>query len=227
MPISAKEYREHLYAHRNHPHNPTAYSAPANFSGLYWTVVPFLMAEYFAELRLETMPSGIVFPTAYLLFWAFYYTYYRPGSLESKLTSPNKWDLHGLPTVLVGTCVWFVKVAVVEFTEFMISQVLPKKKPQVKRPHIYREQTRRAQSETREQAAPPPPPTIPKEVENALAIMGLQGCRDWRTVQKRYRDLAKKFHPDLNQEITSAGNRFMIYDGAYRRLCTVKEKYFS
>ncbi|MFM8270090.1 MAG: J domain-containing protein, partial [Pseudomonadota bacterium] len=67
---------------------------------------------------------------------------------------------------------------------------------------------------------------LPKEIENALSLLGLKGCRDWNVIHKRYRELAKRFHPDLNPDITSAGNRFMIYDGAYRRLSLVKEKYF-
>lgn len=71
------------------------------------------------------------------------------------------------------------------------------------------------------------PQALPREVENALSLLGLKGCRDWGVIHKRYRELAKKFHPDLNPDITTAGNRFIIYDGAYRRLNAVKEKYFK
>jgi DnaJ-class molecular chaperone len=56
--------------------------------------------------------------------------------------------------------------------------------------------------------------------------MGIPEARDWATIQKRYRELAKKYHPDLNPELTQAGNRFMLYDAAYRKLEAAKFRYF-
>lgn len=221
MPMSAREYREHLHARRTHP-NETS-SAPQSggdsFASLYLTLFPFLIAEYWTELHYETLPSGIVFPTAFILFWAFYYTYYRPGVLETQLSRPSKWDLFSVPTILLGTVIWFVKVVVVEFTEVVLAKLLKKKKQPAK------PQAARFTSAP-PQAAPGVPP-LPKEIENALAVLGLRHCREWRVVQKRYRELAKRYHPDLNPELTTAGSRFMIYDGAYRRLAGVKEKYFK
>lgn len=223
MPMTSREYREHLHARRTHPHHfsQTASQAHESFHSLYLTLIPFLIAEYWTELRFETLPSGIVFPTGYILFWAFYYTYYRPGVLESQLSRPGKWDLLSIPTILMGTVIWFVKVVVVEFTDVVLTSLLKKKK---KAPAAQvRSQPLRAVPNPK---APEGPPPLPREVENALAVLGLRDCRDWRVIQKRYRELAKQFHPDLNPELTTAGNRFMIYDGAYRRLISVKDKYF-
>lgn len=226
MPMTAREYRDHLYARRTHPHKLSGGATRAeSFSSLYLTLVPFVVGEYFAELRFATLPSGIVFPLAFVLFWAFYYTYYRPGVLESQLSGPSKWDLHSIPTVLLGTLIWFAKVFVVEFTDFLLSSFL-KRKEHVSHPSR-KEPLRRVETQQRPAQAPQGPPPVPREVENALAVLGLKDCRDWRTIQKRYRELAKQFHPDLNPDITTAGNRFMIYDGAYRRLVTVREKYFT
>lgn len=222
MPMTAKEYREHLYARRTHPHaHVTPDSHKDSFASLYLMLVPFLVAEYWTELRFETLPSGIVFPTAYVLFWAFYYTYYRPGVLESQLSGPTKWDLHSIPTVFMGTVIWFVKVMVVELTDVILSSLLRGKKKTKARPVAA---NHAARPEPRPASGPAP---LPKEIENALAILGIRGCRDWRTIQKRYRELAKLYHPDLNPDITTAGNRFMIYDGAYRKLTVVKDQYFK
>ena len=67
---------------------------------------------------------------------------------------------------------------------------------------------------------------LPRELTNALGIMGIPEARDWSVIQKRYRELAKKFHPDLNPDLTQAGNRFMLYDAAYRKLEAAKDRYF-
>ena len=57
--------------------------------------------------------------------------------------------------------------------------------------------------------------------------MGIPHERDWGLIQKRYRDLAKKYHPDLNPELTQAGNRFILVDAAYRKLETSKYRFFN
>jgi len=68
---------------------------------------------------------------------------------------------------------------------------------------------------------------LPKEIESALLTLGLKNCRDWSVIHKRYRELAKQVHPDLNPELTAAENRFIIYDNAYRKLVAVKRRYFK
>jgi hypothetical protein len=71
------------------------------------------------------------------------------------------------------------------------------------------------------------PDEIPFEVIEALKILGLrEDCRNWIVIQKQYRILAKKFHPDLNPEITKHGHRFMVCDTAYKKLSAVRLKYF-
>lgn len=229
MPFNAREYREYLYQNQSHPQAPVQ-KEEGGFSGLYLTLFPFLVAEYFAELHYDFLPSGIVFPLGYVLFWAFYYTYYQPGFLEGKLSEKKKWDLLSVPTVLLGAVIWFVKVCVIElFEKVVIGGILgvnakrqaPKQPPQ--RPRSFRAHSNpNFQRPSQSQST-----GLPREIENALAILGLTGCRDWPTIHKRYRELAKKFHPDLNPEITQVGNRFMIYDAAYRKLEAAKAKYFT
>lgn len=68
---------------------------------------------------------------------------------------------------------------------------------------------------------------LPKEIESALLTLGLKNCRDWGTIHKRYRELAKQVHPDLNPDLTAAENRFIVYDHAYRKLVAVKKRYFK
>jgi hypothetical protein len=124
MPLNAREYRDYLYRNQAHPYAPAPVRDAGGFSGLYLTLFPFLVAEYFAELHYESLPSGIVFPLGYVLFWAFYYTYYQPGFLEEKLTEKKKWDLLSVPTVLLGAVIWFTKICVVEFFERVILNAL-------------------------------------------------------------------------------------------------------
>jgi len=177
MALDSKKYREYLHQTRSHPETLSPEAISSSVKYFHWSVPCCLALEWFLEAQMDGLPPGLGFPVGFLLFWAFYYTFYRSGLIESKLGSsirPNE-----------------KKVA---------------------------------------QPTSPPvasPQGLPKEIENALSLLGLKGCRDWGIIHKRYRELAKKFHPDLNPEITTAGNRFIIYDGAYRRLSAVKEKYFK
>jgi len=236
MPFNAREYREYLYQNQAHPHAPVPQQDEGGFRGLYLTLFPFLVAEYFAELHYDSLPSGIVFPLGYVLFWAFYYTYYQPGFLEEKLSEKKKWDLLSVPTVLIGALIWFVKVCVIEFGEKVILGSLlgittkrraDQPRPQQQRPPNRPTGERHFHAHTNPNPPRPAHLGLPRDLENALAILGLSGCRDWASIHKRYRELAKKFHPDLNPEITQVGNRFMIYDAAYRKLEAAKAKYFT
>jgi len=68
---------------------------------------------------------------------------------------------------------------------------------------------------------------VPPDIQAALLVLGLKDCRDWGAIHKRYRELAKQVHPDLNPDLTSAENRFILYDNAYRKLMGVKNRYFK
>lgn len=61
-------------------------------------------------------------------------------------------------------------------------------------------------------------PELPSELKVALSVLGLAGKPDWDTIHRRYRKLAKAYHPDLNSEFTAYGNRFIELDHAYRKL---------
>ena len=82
------------------------------------------MIEYMNDGSISLIPSGLIFPTSYLLFWAVYYSYYCPGFFEERLTAPKKWDMMAVPTILIGVTIWFVKVTVVELGHFLFSALL-------------------------------------------------------------------------------------------------------
>ena len=256
MAVNARQYREHLYRLRSHP--STVYDFDFvdqrdSFIPLYLSLLPFLFLEYLAEASYDYLPSGLLFPMGFLLFWAFFYTYYKPGFLEDRLTLPQKWDLVGIPTVLLGVVIWFVKVTVIELAGFFLRNFLgihPRPKDRTK--------SDRRKRPRKESTATPPPyegtgafhrrpqgraarstegirfnqaprhqkPVLPQDVLMALRTLGLREGVDWTQIHRRYRELAKLYHPDLNKEITSAGRRFMIYDAAYRKLASVKVRYF-
>ena len=71
------------------------------------------------------------------------------------------------------------------------------------------------------------PLALPKEIPKLSGILGLREGVDWDTIHRRYRQLAKQFHPDLHPEVTGRGKRFMMYDAAYRKLVTVKTRYLT
>lgn len=73
----------------------------------------------------------------------------------------------------------------------------------------------------------PEPILLPDDIQSALIVLGLKNCRNWGVIHRRYRELAKQVHPDLNPELTAAENRFILYDRAYRKLLAVKKIYFS
>ena len=238
MAINARQYREHLYRVRSHPEDTAGFvDNRDSFGTVYFSVLPFLLAEYFAESTYEMIPSGLVFPVGYLLFWAFFYTYYRPGFLENHLTQPKKFEVLGIPAILMGVVIWFIKVTVVELIGFVVHHVLgiagpsERIKAQAPRPAAPPPLQGRAGGPTYRAApfrfATPQPPSLPGDVVQALKTLGLSEQANWGTIHQRYRELAKKYHPDLNPEITIAGRRFITYDQAYRKLATVKTKYFS
>jgi len=236
--VNVKEYRTQLYEARNHKQVQASsefYDQRDSFALVYLSMVPFLALEYFLEVSAD-IPSGLLFPTGYLLFWAFYYTYYKPDFLENKLSSPQHWDFFAIPSILIGVLIWFLKVTVVELTHLVWKgAAAPRSNDRRQQP---RSQWQRAQQPPRpgpqqtarpQQAPPRPPPAslLPREVLHSLAVLGLKEGVDWDTIHRRYRELAKQYHPDLNHDITDVGRRFMMYDAAYRKLGAVRAKYFD
>lgn len=267
MSANSKYYRDHLYRLREHPVDPGMADGRNSFTRVYLSLVPFLMLEYYVERTSDVLPSGLVFPMGFLLFWAFYYTYYRPGLLEDRLSTPKEWNPAGIVTLLVGVAIWFVKVTVVELSHLLLLRWLFSRKAT---PHRAGTQGARrpsassqsagtgswntgtgsfntrpsgqqaaggqgaahgashAQRAPKREAPPPKPPaSLPPDILSALDVLGLPPSTDWNEIHKRYRELAKKFHPDLNQEITELGRRFIRVDQAYRKLNGVKSRYFE
>jgi hypothetical protein len=241
MPVNARHYRGELYRLRAHPTSVPGdfVDQRDSFTTLYLSLIPFLLLEYYAEATWEVLPSGLVFPVGYLLFWAFYYTYYKPGFLEDRLSAPQRWEFTALPTVVVGVAIWFVKVTVVELTDLLFLRWLFARQAPTRRrgagtsrPASHRapggNQAFNEGTRVHEVKYPPhPPPGLPRDVLNALGILGLGECRNWNEIHRRYRELAKQYHPDLNKDITDVGRRFMMYDAAYRKLAAVKDRYFQ
>jgi hypothetical protein len=198
---------------------------------IYVSLVPFLVAEYYSELHYDFLPPALIFPIGFLLFWAFYYTYYKPGFLE-ELGRQGQWNLSAIPLVVLGVSIWFVRITVVELLHFVALRWIVKPAP-------------RARPAAEAGAAPEPPPAreqtasfrrpepprgeteIPAELVRSLQTLGLKGSPSWDEIHHRYRELAKLFHPDLNPDVTDFGRRFIAIDQAYRRLGRAKGKYFS
>ncbi len=236
--MNVRDYRVHLYQNRAHPIKEGVVNQKADATSLYLSIGAFVAVEYFLQLKFNRYSSGLLFPMGFLFFWAFYYTYYQPGDLEKRLTSERKWDLSGIPVTLMTSCIWFVKIVFVELTEKIITSLISSKKqrarePQYRtKPKVYSAPSESSKSQPLNKDQTPHGrqdetiTLLPRELINALGVMGIPNERDWNMIQKRYRELAKKYHPDLNPELTQAGNRFMLYDVAYRKLESSKTKYF-
>ncbi|MFM8270022.1 MAG: hypothetical protein ACKN9V_07520, partial [Pseudomonadota bacterium] len=89
MPTESQKYRDYLHQTRSHPERALPNGASGVPRFVYWSVPCFLAVELFFEMRADRFPPGLSFPFGFLLFWAFYYTYLKPGHLESKLQSPT------------------------------------------------------------------------------------------------------------------------------------------
>lgn len=261
-----REYREHLYRLRQHPpttgdDDDTFHDDRDNFTKVYLSVVPFFALELALRKSWPVYPHGIVFPVGFLLFWAFYYTYYKPGMLEDRLAERSQWTPGRILVVLAGVTIWFVKATVVELGQLLM--LLPR--TATSRRHKARKARKAAKrTEERERHAgrrPPPLPgestspgtdpgiaadpqnltrvfvldrdrrpvavAMPRDVLYALTVLGLDVRSSWDDIHKRYRELAKKYHPDLAQDGTLGGRRFLQVDAAYRRLVEVREKFFQ
>ncbi len=227
MRTTAKQYREQLYRLRAHPRRDEFsgfMDRRDSFATVYFSVVPFLALEYWAEVT-DGVPGGLIFPVGFLLFWAFYYTYYKPGFLENRLTAaPAQFNLTAIPTMILGVLIWFVKVTFVELSHLVVFQWM------VKRPAPKAPPRPSAQTQAQSSAAgakPAPPPLLAPDLIAALQDLGLKPGCTWKDIHRQYRALAKQLHPDLNPDITDFGHRFMRVDAAYHRLEKARTKHFA
>lgn len=234
-----RHYREHLYQNREHPEGfdlPSGFSdGRDSFFTVYFSVVPFLGLEYLAEIKLAVIPSGVVFPVGFVIFWSFYYTFYKPNYLEGRLSSRRDWDAASVPALILGSLFWAVKTLLFAMVKAVVDRLWAAPKPRAgygratagPRPDRTA-QPRAAPPPPPKAAEPPPPPKgpppLPKEIHDALLALGIPQCRDWATIHARYKELVKRYHPDVNPEHTAT--KFMAFDAAYRKLSESRRKYF-
>ncbi len=214
MSLPPKHYREQLYRLRAHPRNDELADfkdARDSYGKVYLSILPFALLEYFFEVSFEVLPGGLVFPVGFLLFWAFYYTFYQPGFLENPLNTRAPVNLAAIPTLILGLVLWFLKATLEEVGNLF--RAPPARKAPVSARHVH-------------QKRPTPPPLLSPDLIEALHVLGLKPGCTWRDIHKQYRHLAKQFHPDLNPDITDFGHRFMRVDSAYHKLGKVRAQHF-
>ena len=198
------------------------YDARNSFARVSTSLFTFVVVECGMEVAYEFFPGGMVFPVGFLLFWAFYYTFYRPTTLENTLALPTRFDFMRVARLILGVVAWFIKGTLVELGQFFFWRKIDK------RPRVEKFQSS-IPLRHRRMAGPTQPtqkPNLPPEVVEALAQLGLKPGCTWKQVHKRYRELAKQLHPDLNRGNTDFGHRFMRVDAAYHRLEKTKNKHF-
>ena len=227
MPLfESREYRDRLYRSRSHPDTSQEDFSDNrdSFVTVYASLIPFIGAEYLAQLTYELIPSGLVFPVGWILFWAFFYTYYKPNVLEDKLSSTESLNPAAIFSVVIGVIIWFIKVTLVELVDLLFLRWFrPRPQPvSVRRSSpvglasassvgVVRTSVRRK---------------LPAELVKALRVLGLNDTADWPLIHRRFRELAKKYHPDLHGDVTD-GHHFIAYQSAYRTLEGARAKFFS
>jgi hypothetical protein len=161
------------------------------------------------------MPSALVFPVGFLLFWAFYFTFYKPNVLEEKLSDPLRWQVSFPPSLVLGLVLWFIKASFLELRYLVLEAPFSRfqrlEKPKIK------------VTEEKPVVASAPTAKYSPEITAALRVLGIESLNivTWNEIHRRYRFLAKKLHPDLNRTGTQ-GRRFIEVDQAYRQLVRQK-----
>ncbi len=228
--------------------NPEFHDERDSLFGVVVSLVAFAAAEFFVELNIDSLPGGLVFPVGFILFWAFYYTYYRPNTLENRLKPLSEMSFPNVFGIVFGVLVWFVKVTVVGLFDMVFvrwwnrpaaakSKARPAQKSSDEQTGSYKTgsyhanagsySSYRPRPENTSSKAPPGPKPLPSDLQTALHVLGIEDrAPTWDAIHKRYRELAKKFHPDLAGDITQ-GHRFIRLDQAYRKLSSGKGTFFK
>jgi hypothetical protein len=199
---------------RHEPSFDGFHDARNSFVPVWISLPPFLMMEYFVELSMPRMPSALVFPVGFLLFWAFYFTFYKPNVLEDKLSDPLRWQLSFPPSLILGLVLWFIKASFLELRYLVLEAPFSR---------VERLEKTKVVEEKPVVVVREPIATYSPEVSAALRILGIESLNvvTWNEIHRRYRFLAKKLHPDLNRTGTQ-GRRFIEVDQAYRQLVRQK-----
>ena len=219
-----KDYRDHFHQQRTPEKLPEGFhDRRDSLTSVYVSLIPFLIVEYFVEIR-RLLPAGLLFPTMFLLYWSFYYTYYKPGFLENQLSTPEMWNFTAIPTVLLGVCLWFLKYTVIEILHLLILRwIIARPAPPLPPPKAvppsfdevhWRDEKTHSQTRITD--------THAQELARALSVLGLSGDPSLEAIHHRYRELAKLFHPDLNPDVTDFGRRFIQIEQAYRKLAKAR-----
>lgn len=199
MRLSSRNYREYLHSSRSHPPNR---SQPAKEAPHPFTSISYLFAGNLKPLIYTTVPAFLG-----LELW-----------MEFQLDSFPTGISFPFGFIMFWTFFYTFRSPIkTKTTQFS------KPKPQFKNEAASYQFKSASKSAADEIKISP----VPQEIEAALLVLGLKDCREWNVIHKRYRELAKQVHPDLNPDLTAAENRFILYDGAYRKLMAVKDRYFK
>lgn len=230
-----KDYRDHFHrasAAELEEEGRAAFADQRDsLTPVYLSLIPFGFAEFMAE-RTHWLPGGLILPMGFLLFWSFYYTYYKPNFLESRLGSPDTWNLTAIPIVLLGVCLWFLKYTVIELLHLLVlrwiltrpSAAQSPPRPAKPRPTPPRDCDDEVHWREDRTAATKLTDSHQQELVRALQTLGLNGDPSLDQIHHRYRELAKLFHPDLNPDVTDFGRRFIEIDQAYRKLSKARSR---
>ncbi len=180
-----------------------------------WRLTVSALVLYGVErwAHVSSTPTGLFFPLGYLLFWTFYYVYYRPFVF---FDPRQEWA--GTAKASWGLLIW-LGLQLAGESLLQLGQRGARLCLRIPLNAKNRFLSRLSGSTNLN-------PTT--EVTNALTQLGLKAdCRSWSEVHARYRLLAKKFHPDVRRHERSTGaGMFYLIDSAYRNLLQLRKSYF-
>ncbi len=196
---------------KRRPYLPRRHSLPSqdSLNNVYVSVLPFVAGEYLIEANWSWSPTGIIFPAGFLLFWTFYFIYFRAVTIDP-FNARNS-NVSSFFSLMGSVFYWFIGSTLYSiFHPFGTSKTKRAKKRALPPRQTFRSTIRPVPNE--------PIRSLPAEVIESLKVLGLPENSHWDVIHKRYRSLAKQYHPDLHPELTDPALKFRRIDSAYRRL---------